>query len=270
MCLILLAYEAHPAFRLVLAANRDEFYTRPSAAAHFWPDAAGVLAGRDLERGGTWLGVTRAGRIAAVTNYREPGREQHDAPSRGALVAAYLQGDERPGAYLAALAWQAAEFNGFNLLVGTPRALYYYSNRGASEPQRLKPGVHGLSNHLLDTPWPKVARGQAALERLLAAERTPDVKSLTEGLFSILAERAQGPDELLPQTGVGLELERVLSSAFITSPTYGTRSSTVLLIARSERVTFIERTFTTGAHAPHEVVYQFEVQTICASPPGGK
>jgi uncharacterized protein with NRDE domain len=170
MCLILFAHGAGEDFPLVLAANRDEFYERPTAPAAFWTEAPHVLAGRDLQAGGSWLGVTRTGRWAALTNYRDPPTSRPGRPSRGMLVSDFLTGSATPEQYLAAVAADAERYDGFNLLVGDPSGVHYFGNRMADggEPSRLEPGVYGLSNHLLDTPWPKVARGRTRLKALLA------------------------------------------------------------------------------------------------------
>lgn len=221
-----------------LAANRDEFYSRPTERAAFWPDAPNILAGRDLQGGGTWLGLTRTGRFAALTNYRDFRHPQHGERSRGLLVSDFLQSDAPPADYLDRLSRSGAKLGDFNLLVGDRHQLWYYSNRG-TPPLEVPPGIHGLSNHLLDTPWPKVAEGSAALAALL--RRGPD-RSPTD-IFLILANRQPAADRLLPDTGVGRERERLLSSAFIASPEYGTRSSTLLFFSSSDMATFIERTF---------------------------
>lgn len=258
MCIILLAYEAHPFYRLALAANRDEFYDRPTLQAAFWDDAPGVIGGRDLTGGGTWLGVNVRGRVAAVTNYRDPASKKTGAPSRGLLVSDFLRADdddETPHACLERLASRAAGYNDFNLIAGDRHEFYYFSNR-AGEPTALAPGVHGLSNHLLDEPWPKVERGKQALAELLAHADTLS----TEAIFQILADRSMAADESLPDTGVGLDVERVLSPLFIASPVYGTRCSTVVLIDRNENVTFIERTFDAGSFDWTEVDYRFSVR----------
>lgn len=240
----------------MLAANRDEFYERPTAQAHFWSDASGTLAGRDLERGGTWLGVTRGGHLAAITNYREPQVKLKDAPSRGLLVSRFLEGTEDACQYLSGLSESASRYNGFNLIVGDGHRLCYFSNRGGA-PEEIQPGVHGLSNHLLDTPWPKVERGRKALARLLEG----DAAFSTEAVFGVLADDARAQDEALPCTGVGLELERMLSPLFIESQVYGTRSSTLLLFKRSGEVLFIERTFTRGDGVPKDVRYEFKIRS---------
>ena len=238
MCLILLSYRAHPYYCLVLAANRDEFYARPTAAASFWDRDPDILAGRDLKAGGTWLGVDRYGRFAAVSNYRDPGSNKTDALSRGHLVSHFLRGQQTPAAYIDNLRPKAQQYNGFNLLVGDHLEIWYYSNR-ISSARMLDPGLYGLSNHVLDTPWPKVQRGKQRLSELLAHNSTVD----PEALLEILSDRTPAEDDLLPHTGIGLEMERILSPIFIVSPDYGTRSSTVLLIDKDEHVTFVERSF---------------------------
>lgn len=258
MCIILLAYEAHPFYRLALAANRDEFYDRPTLQAAFWDDAPGVLGGRDLAVGGTWLGVTVRGSVAAVTNYRDSASKKTGAPSRGLLVSEFLRADddETSRARLARLAARASDYNGFNLIAGDRHEFYYFSNRTGGAPQVLEPGVHGLSNHLLDTSWPKVERGKQALAELLSHGDTFS----TDAIFHILADRSLAAAESLPDTGVGVEIERVLSPIFIASPVYGTRCSTVVLIDRNENVTFIERTFDAGSLDWTEVDYRFGVR----------
>lgn len=233
MCLIALAWQSHPDYPLIVAANRDEFHARATAPARFWPEAPALLAGRDLVAGGTWLGVTRGGRFAALTNFREPHGARGER-SRGLLVSEYLLGQESPEAYAAAVMARAGHYGGFNLLLADERTLLALSNRG-QPPRRLPPGVYALSNHLLDSPWPKVARARQALQAQLAA---PTV----EGLLALLADDAAAPDEALPDTGVGLALERLLAPPFIRSPLYGTRASTVLLAGR-ERIRFVEQAF---------------------------
>jgi len=252
MCLILFALDAHPDYPLVLAANRDESYDRPTAPAAPWEDAPRVIAGRDLRGGGTWMGATPEGRWAALTNYRDPREFGRDAPSRGHLVADFLRGDRAPEAYLESLRPRATEYNGFNLLVGDARSAWWYSNRAAA-PEPVSPGVHGLSNHLLDTPWPKVERGKRALARLLegADALAPD------HLLEILLDRTYAADHELPDTGVGVELERALSSLFIVSPGYGTRSSTALLVDRHGRSLLVERTYDRGGPEWTERKWEF-------------
>lgn len=237
MCLILLAWQAHPQYPLILAANRDEFYDRPTAAADFWEERPDILGGRDLRDGGTWLGVTRRGRWAALTNYRDPQAVRAGAPSRGWLVRNFLEGSDSPAAYLERLAPRVREYNPFNLFAGDAESLHIVSSQGSSGP--VPPGVHGLSNAVLDTPWPKVRRGREAFRRLLERHSEPD----PDALFQCLADMERAPDGDLPETGIGQDWERILSPLFITSPVYGTRSSTVLMVNRRGRVTFIERSF---------------------------
>ena len=238
MCLILLAVQKHPKYKLILAANRDEFYDRPSEPPHFWKDAPHLLAGRDLIASGTWLGITREGRIAAVTNYRDPASVKPDAPSRGKLVSDFLLSDLDPLSHLEIIRREKERYNGFNLILGNRERITWYSNR-SDKATPLLPGVYGLSNHLLDTPWPKVVRAKALFEKILHAGR----QISTEALFRMLKDQTLPPDDRLPFTGVPIEWERILSPIFITSPTYGTRSSTVVLIDKENLVTFLDRTF---------------------------
>ena len=254
MCLLLIALKTHPAYELILLANRDEYYDRPTSPAAFWDGAPFLLAGKDLQGGGTWLGITRNGRIAAVTNYRDPASVRESAPSRGRLVSDFLLGQEGPLEYLDKLDREAGKYNGFNLIIGDQGQLFWYSNRGDGV-RALSPGIYGLSNYLLDTPWPKVVRGKDALTRLLSGQRAPSL----EELFHILADRTIPDDACLPHTGVELEWERILSPIFIVSPTYGTRSSTVLLIDVQDRVTFVEKTFNSDLDHATSVRYEFKV-----------
>ena len=241
MCLILLAHRMHRHYPLVLAANRDEQYSRPTATAAFWSDHPEIYGGRDLEKGGTWLGITRSGRIAAVTNFRDAFAPKTSTRSRGELVSDFLSGGEPAPTYTARLLAEAHTYNGFNLIAGDRNQLCYVSNH-CDEVRTLAPGIYGLSNHLLDTPWPKVQRGKQVVAELL--EHTE--RELIEGLFGLLADRMPAPDHVLPHTGVGLPRERVLSPAFILSPTYGTRSSSVILVGHDEQVVYSERNF--GPH----------------------
>ena len=241
MCLILLALDSHPDYSLVVAANRDEFYQRPTAHAGFWPDAPGVLGGRDLLAGGTWLGLDRRGRFAAVTNFRQGQREPAAPRSRGHLVRDFLTSGVDPESYLRQAESDAALYNGFNLLVGEPGRLGYFSNR-EGRPRLLAPGVYGLSNHLLDTAWPKVVSGRSALQALVRERAT----ELVETLLELLSDRTRPSDDLLPRTGIEEDWERLLSAAFIASDAYGTRSSTVVLVGRDGSTTFVEQSFGAG------------------------
>ena len=238
MCLILFAYKVHPHYPLILVANRDEFYHRPTAPLAFWADAPEVLAGRDLQEQGTWMGVTRRGKLAALTNYRDPHAVIAKAPSRGLLVGRYLTRNDSAAEYARLLRQTANEYNGYSLLFGDFKELFYFCNR-ARAPQRIQPGLYGLSNRFLDTPWPKVREGKAALECVVVDNRIID----PQACFDILSDRTLPPVDQLPDTGVGLHWERILSPRFIAIPDYGTRSSTVLLCEKSGRVQMIERTF---------------------------
>ena len=243
MCLILLAHRVFAGFPLVLAANRDEFFERPTASAGYWPDAPDILGGRDLAQGGTWLGVSRDGRWGAVTNFRDGSPAPAGSRSRGALVAQYLRGGCRAGDYLNQLGETAHDYHGFNLLVADASGVRYFSNR-AAQPVSLAPGLYGLSNHLLDTPWPKVAHGKRALSALAdsaAADR--DGNRLAGALFTLLENRAAAPDSELPRTGVSGEWEKLLSPMFIAAPGYGTRASTILMADHAGNVQFHERSF---------------------------
>lgn len=227
MCLIIFAWKVIPGMPLIAAANRDEFYQRPASAAGWWEDHPDIYAGRDLQAGGTWLGVTRAGRFAALTNVRAPSEKRPDAPTRGKLVSDYLSGSLTPEQYIEQIRPGAAAYNGFNLLIGDRDTLLWYSNKGDEDPRNGKPlgyGVYGLSNALLDTPWPKVTRAKAQFASLLC-QGAPE-----ETFFELLSDSTRANDCRLPSTGISLEWERVLSSIFICSPNYGTRASTVVRV----------------------------------------
>lgn len=247
MCLLLAAWRAHPAFLLVVAANRDEFYDRRTAALDWWSDDPRVLAGRDLADtragGGTWMGVARGGRFAAVTNVRAPADTRDGVPSRGELPSRFLSGEQEPKQFLDELAACDGAYNGFNLLVSDLRTLWWHSNRApGGVPRLVTPGIHGVSNAALDTPWPKVRIGVAAFAEVLTADDGRP-ESLLGGYFEVLADPTQGLDEVLPDTGIPLEWERLVSSAFISSPTYGTRSSTVLRVRHDGSFDLTERSF---------------------------
>jgi uncharacterized protein with NRDE domain len=227
MCLVVLAYDCHPRYRLILAANRDEFHDRPAAPLAWWDDAPGVLAGRDLAAGGTWLGVERRGRLGVVTNFRDPSACRPAAPSRGTLVPRFLRSRADARGYAAGLAGDAAELPGFSLLLYDGHGLAYAANRPTPRARPLEPGVYGLSNHALDTPWPKVALTRERFAAEICGER------LEPGpLRKLLRDRRPASDEVLPETGIGVERERLLSSPFIVSDTYGTRCTTVVLVDR--------------------------------------
>jgi len=238
MCLILFAWQSHPRYSLVVAANRDEFHQRPSAAAQFWEDEPDILAGRDLQAGGTWLGVTRSGRFAAITNYREPPAPELPLElSRGHLVRDYLAGGSEPLDHARELAARRSSYRGYNLLLGSAGSLVYVSNR-YDEFAAIDAGAHGLSNHLLDTDWPKVHSGRERLRGLLEDERLE-----ADGLFELLTDKALTPGEIPAGLEARLAPEQLMKHYFIVSPVYGTRCSTVVLMGRDGSLQFHERQF---------------------------
>lgn len=256
MCLALIAVGAREDLPLVIAANRDEFHARPAAPAAFWKEAPGLLAGRDLSAGGTWLGVTRSGRVAFLTNHRDPRSHREGAPSRGAIVAEFLKGEEPPEDFLRRKEREAASYNGFHLVVGDFLDLWYFTNTDGSA-RRLAPGVHGISNGPVDEPWPKVTRSTARLARLLDGSFPPG----PEPLLALLADRERTPDVELPETGIPLEWERALSSVFVVHGGYGTRGSTALLASKDGKIRFVERSFDPSGAPSGTVDVSFRVVT---------
>lgn len=250
MCLIVFAWRVHRDYPLVVAANRDEFLDRPATPAHWWPDLPDVLAGRDLEAGGTWMGVARSGRFAALTNYRDPSRQRSGAPSRGALVRDALAGGADTLSTLQDIATDSSRYAGFNLLVSDGDTLgIHESTTGAV--RLLEPGVYGLSNHLLDSPWPKLVRTRERLAALLA--QLPD----DDAVLALLRDPSPAPDPHLPDTGISLEWERWLSPAFIRAPGYGTRCSSLVLRHASGRMRLREWTWDAHGDALSDVVHDF-------------
>ena len=253
MCLILIAWRSTPEFPLVIAANRDEFHARAAEPAHWWPTTPEILAGRDLQAGGTWLGMTRSGRFAALTNYRDPEQRRPNTPSRGSLVTSILLSADNTQDILQRLQSEGARYNGFNVLFSDGERLGIYESMSGAG-RELEPGIYGLSNHLLDTPWPKV---QAAKSRLSAAlSDLPDSHSA----LALLRDAELAPDHSLPQTGMSVEWERLLSSAFIRSPTYGTRCSTVVQVNRAGHVSFEEWTWDGAGRETGRIQQQFDRQ----------
>lgn len=250
MCLILVAWQRHRDFPLVVAANRDEFHARPTAGATFWQDDPSILAGRDLECMGTWLGVTRNGKFAAVSNYRDAADDSGGSLSRGLLASTYLGNGDAARKFVAQVAANGEAYRGFNFLAADHSELWWVSNRAAA-PQRLAPGVYGVSNHLLDTPWSKVVRGKRLLGSLL--QSAPAVEPLLE----LLADTSLSADDDLPDTGVGLERERLLSALRVVSPAYGTRCSTAVLVGSDGRVQFAERAYGAQGEERDTLRYEF-------------
>lgn len=269
MCLIALAYKVHADFPLLWAANRDEFHARPAAPLAWWPDSPDILAGRDLQEGGTWLGVHRNGRAAAVTNVREAGAGLRRPRSRGALVARFLAGTESGPAFSESLRATAGEFGAFNLLLFDGASLHYTSNRPDFVSRRVEPGVHALSNAQLDTPWPKAVLATGAMSAWIRDGVEDD-----SAMLEAMADVSPVPDARLPSTGVSLELERVLASPFIRSARYGTRCTSILKLSRGGIVELAERRFDASGEAVGETRERFvvspKVQHGAAGPAGGE
>ncbi len=252
MCLILFALGRHPEYPLVVIANRDEYYARPSRAAHWWEDAP-IFAGRDLEAGGTWLGINRQGRFAAVTNVREPGGMTPGKRSRGELPRDFLASEADPETYLGQILDRGSDYSGFNLLLGDARSLWFGSNRG-NAPMQVEPGVYGISNGAFDEDWPKLESARTELAALLegAAEEA--------ALLEILTDHRIAPDHTLPDTGVPLDIERMLSSRFIRSPEYGTRACSILRFADGGEILFSEFNFVDATVAGDTVRERIEAE----------
>ena len=258
MCLLVFAHQVSSEYPLLIAANRDEFHARPTAMSDFWVDYPELLAGKDLEQGGTWMGITRTGRFAAVTNYRDPARTTAAPRSRGELPLAYLTGTQDPQSYLQELALRAQEYAGFNLLVGDQHSLWYFTNSDTLNPKALSPGVYGLSNAKLDTPWPKVARGKARLRSLLQAGAISH-----DALVSVVNDRQLAEQRELSALDLNGSMEPILSAQFIVTQAYGTRSSTTLQIDAQGRTTWREQSFDPQGAPSAEQQLEFRL-----TPPG--
>lgn len=241
MCLIVFSYKKHPQFNLIFAANRDEFYNRSSQQAQFWEDYPYILAGKDLKSGGTWMGITKEGRFAAITNYRDLSESNKEDTSRGHLVLDFLKSSVDPEEYASDVHEKGASYNGFNLIVGNPAERLFYISNQKEDIAEIQPGLHGLSNGLLDTPWPKVREGKQGLRRLIEHDHLNSAD-----LFELLRNEKRADDEELPDTGVGMELERQLSPMFIRTKKYGTRNSTVVTVDKDGEVWFHERVYERG------------------------
>ncbi|BCS96836.1 hypothetical protein DSLASN_24680 [Desulfoluna limicola] len=254
MCLILVSLSSHPSFPLIIASNRDEFHNRATDPMAWHQTTPAILHGTDLKEGGTWMGITENGRIAALTNHRDPSRIKPDAASRGWIVSRFLEGSDDAPDFAESLRKEKDRYNGFNLLFGTVDRLYHYSNISDTLTQ-LAPGVHGVSNALLNTPWPKVETGKKELEAL---EHPSE-----EHLFALLGNRVKPDDALLPETGMSLEWERILSPLFIQSEIYGTRSSCLITMDSHRTITATERTYTCPGTGPADISgerrFQFKV-----------
>lgn len=243
MCLLTFAYKSHPKYDLILAGNRDEFYKRPTRSAQFWTEEnyPDILAGKDLKGGGTWLGVRNDGRWATLTNLRNPSLQKKNPPTRGELVLNYLKLNTSAAQYLKTISPTAEKYNGFNLLLWDEQGLYHFANQ-TKEVTQLEPGIYGLSNALLDTPWPKVTRAKQKMSKIVESETIHK-----ERIFDLLTDQQRAADTELPLTGIPKEAERAVSSIFIKTENYGSRCSTVLLIDKEGNIDFTERTYKSGS-----------------------
>ena len=253
MCLIAFSYKNHQKYPFILATNRDEFYKRPTQKAHVWKTSPKILAGKDEKAGGTWLGISEKGRFAALTNHRQMDDIREDTISRGIIVKDFLLSDKDPIDLLATLQEKGDQFNGFNLIAGTFDDLYYFSNRKAGV-QKIQPGNHALSNAFLDTPWPKTEAALHSLEEILKDDE-PD----EEQLFTMLQDDQRYSEELLPDTGLSKEMEKAVSSVFIKTDDYGTRSSTVIFVDKKKNVKLVEKSYNPDTTQSEETV-KFNVE----------
>ena len=243
MCLIAFAYKVHKKYRLILSANRDEFFKRPTAPINIWEDEPQIIGGRDLQQGGTWMGFSRKGRFAALTNVRDPASMKPDARSRGDLIPSFLLSDEEPLSYLKTIRNSVADYNGFNLLAGDLKNLFFFSTTD-KKIIKVEEGIHAVSNHTLNTPWVKVQIVKKGLRKLLESEAdSPDRVDIESNLYNMMQNNVVAPDEALPDTGVGIELERKLSPVFVSMKGYGTRSTSVVLWDIEGKLTFSEITW---------------------------
>ncbi len=254
MCLLLIAYKRHPNYKLIVAANRDEFHERPTVPAHFWTGDNSLLAGKDLKENGTWMGITKSGRFASLTNYRDMSSIKIDAPTRGKLVTSFLLINTEPADYHKTLATKADQYNGYNLIFGNVDNLFYFSNISMVF-KKLEDGTYGLSNHLLDTPWPKVIKAKQTFLEILKDEQPKE-----EEIFSLLYDSISFPDKELPKTGLSIEMERLVSPIFTVTEKYGTRSSTVILINNDNTVSFTEKSFNSKKENFNRSHYNFKIE----------
>ena len=257
MCLILFAINQHPKYKLIFAANRDEFFNRPTRPADVWNTSPWTIGGLDKKSGGTWLGMGANGKLAAVTNYRDPKNMMQDAPSRGGLTKNFLLGQQNAKDYLQSLAASGKQYNGFNLLLRDETGSFFHYSNISRETTRLDDGIHGLSNHLLDTPWPKVKNGQENLIQLIESKIVD-----TSHLMQLLRNDQEASQDQLPQTGIAPELERQLSPMFIRIGEYGTRCSTVILIDKHNQVQFTETSFNERTEVTAKRYFGFRIKIV--------
>lgn len=257
MCLVFFAWKHHPGYHLILVSNRDEFYNRPTCAGHFWEDSDHLFAPQDRERGGTWLGLSKHHRFATLTNFRDPANIKENPPSRGLLVSDFLQGQQSPMEYLQQVASRSESYNPFSLLTGDPRQLAYFSNK-ENVVRDLEPGIYGLSNALLDSDWPKVQYGKSLFTDLLEETDHPD----GQDLVNMMMRKQPFEDHKLPNTGVGLLREKLLSPLFIDLPNYGTRTTTVLTITTQGRVNWLESEHHEGHQQVRQYQHEFQLEGL--------
>lgn len=253
MCLITFAWNHHPHYKLILVANRDEFFDRPTAPLGYWHDQPEVLGGRDLKEGGTWMGMHRAGRLTAITNYRDIANIKPQAPSRGYLTKDFLTGNQSSADFFRSVEGRLDQFNGFNLLTLEGDNLHYFNNV-EKQLMNVEPGVYGLSNALLDTPWPKVEKAKRYFETSLRRDHPRP-----EEMFEWMSDSEMAPDDALPSTGVSTDLERKLSAMCILTENYGTCCTTVITISRKNEVTYAEKTYARGNRKAGEVLVTFQL-----------
>ncbi len=254
MCLLLISYKSHPEFKLIVAANRDEFYNRPALKAGYWQEDNNILAGKDLLGGGTWLGITKQGKFAAITNYRDMSDIKPDAPTRGDLTLKFLSENISAEEYGKKISENASDYNGYNLIFGNIEDMFYYSNKSL-KLLKLTPGIYGLSNHLLDTPWPKVKKSKLSFSEVLnSGDVTPN------DIFKILSDSSIPADDSLPNTGLSPEIERAVSPVFVQTPLYGTRCSTVIFWNNNDEISFVEKSLTSEDKQWITSSYNFKIK----------
>ncbi len=257
MCLILFALNQHPQYKLIMAANRDEFFKRPTLDANFWIEKHSILGGRDIQSGGTWLGINKNGRFIAITNFRDPNNEKNNARSRGELSNEFLSQNLDVSTFLSDVSKNKHHYNGFNLLLSDDcfDSMYHYSNI-SDQSSKIIDGIHGLSNHLLDTPWPKIQSGKNYLSSIIKSESI-DMYEIIE----ILKSNKKAPDNLLPETGISYDLEKKLSPVFISMKGYGTRCSTVVLVNTNNELSFLEVSYDEQKRVIREQKYELQLKS---------
>lgn len=253
MCLIFLSYKQNKDYPLIVLANRDEFYKRPTMSANYWEENPNILAGKDLEGGGTWMGITKNGYMSMLTNYRDIANIKPNAPTRGKLVSDYLQGEFSPKEYLKALSKTGSDYNGYSLITGSFNDPWYYSNY-QNKIAQLGTGLYGLSNALLNSKWPKIETGKEELAPLLLEDKIDK-----EALFNLMTNAKLAEDNQLPETGLPLEKEKAISSRFINIEGYGTRCTTLIMVDKSGKVNFTERQYENGAATGEENQFAFKI-----------